>query len=155
MPETGWLAEWPRPLLWSAVIVGAIILLTLFVILRKGRRRPGQYVYRASRISKGNRIFPSQVMITPTSITHLHPQLIGKLEKSIHMAHVSSIKIDTNVIFSNVFIETTGGQNPIACYGHTRGDAIEMKAIIERFQSDYYKKAPETDAPRPGSSVAG
>lgn len=148
MPETGWLADWPRPLLWSVLITAGVIVLALFVVLRKGRKRAGQYVYRASRLSQGNRIFPSQVIISPTSITHLHPQLIGKLEKSIHMAHVSSIKIDTNVIFSNVFIETTGGQNPIACYGHTRGDALEMKAIIERFQSEYYKARTDDDARR-------
>ena len=39
----------------------------------------------------------------------LQPQWIGKREESIHIAHVSSIKIDTNVIFSDVLIETTGG----------------------------------------------
>jgi hypothetical protein len=146
MPETGSLADWQGPLLWTAIAVGALLLLVALVILRKGRRRPGQYVYRASRLSKGNRIFPSQVIITPTSITHFHPQFIGKLEKSIHMAHIASIKIDTNVIFSNVFIETTGGQNPIACYGHTRGDALEMKSIIERFQSEYYKASGDASA---------
>ena len=55
------------------------------------------------------------------------------------MAHVSSIKIDTNIIFSDVFIETTGGHNPIACHGHYKGDALEMKQIIEKYQSEYYK----------------
>ena len=41
------------------------------------------------------------------------------------MAHVSSIKIDTNILFSDVVIETTGGHNPIVCHGHTKGDAVE------------------------------
>jgi hypothetical protein len=129
---------WQLNLAWAAIVIGILLALALFIVLRKGRKRPGTHVYRASRLSKGNRIFPSQVIITPTSITHLHPQLIGKLEKSIHMAHVSSIKIDTNIIFSDVFIETTGGQNPIACYGHTKGEALAMKAIIEKYQSEYY-----------------
>ena len=64
------------------------------------------------------------------------PQWIGKVEESVHMSHVSSIKIDTNLIFSDVFIETTGGHNPIVCHGHTKGDAVRMKAVIEKFQND-------------------
>jgi len=55
------------------------------------------------------------------------------------MAHVASIKIDTNIVFSDVFIETTGGQNPIVCHGHTKGDATQMKRLIEKHQTDYYK----------------
>ena len=54
------------------------------------------------------------------------------------MAHVSSIKIDTNLMFSTVFIESTGGHNPIVCQGHTKGDAVKMKKLIEQFQSVRY-----------------
>ena len=43
------------------------------------------------------------------------------------------------MIFSDVLIETTGGHNPIVCHGHYKGDAVKMKQMIERFQSDYYK----------------
>jgi hypothetical protein len=57
------------------------------------------------------------------------------------LSHVSSIKIDTDLLFSDVFIETTGGHNPIVCHGHTKGDAIKMKKTIEEFQSGYYKKS--------------
>jgi hypothetical protein len=127
-------------LYWVLGGVVAIAILFAFVVLRKGRRLPGAHVFRASRLSRGNRLFPAQVVITPTSITHLQPQWIGKLEESIHMAHVASIKIDTNLMFSDVYIETTGGQNPIKCHGHSKRDAIEMKKTIERYQSEYYKK---------------
>jgi len=50
------------------------------------------------------------------------------------------VRIDTNVFFSDVFIETTGGQNPIVCHGHTKGDAVKMKKTMEAFQSEYYRK---------------
>jgi hypothetical protein len=126
---------------WIVAIVAVVVLVVVFLwVSMKTRRLPGEHVFRASRLSKGNRIFPAQVVITPTSITLFHPQWIGKLEESIHMAHVASIKIDTNIIFSDVFIETTGGQNPIVCHGHTKGDAVEMKRTIEKYQSEYYKK---------------
>lgn len=123
------------------IVLGVVVVVALligFVILSKGRRRPGDHVFRASRLSKGNRIFPTQVSVSPTSITMYHPQFVGKIEESIHIAHIASIKIDTNLMFSDVVIETTGGQNPVVCHGHTKGDAVEMKRVIEDYQSRYY-----------------
>ena len=123
-----------------AVTVIAVIGLIVWYAMTKGRPRPGDYVYRASRLTKGNRIFPSQVIITPSSVTLFKPQWIGKAEESIHIAHVASISIDTNMVFSNVRIDTTGGHNPVLCYGHTKGDAVAIKSTIEKYQTDYYKK---------------
>ena len=143
MPQPAASSSLPDLVYWVLAGVAAVVVLAVLIVLRKGRKRPGPHVFRASRISQGNRIFPAQVIITPTSITHFQPQLIGKLEKSIHMAHVASIKIDTHIIFSDVFIETTGGQNPIVCHGHTKSEAVEMKKTIEMYQSEYYKKIPE------------
>ena len=134
-------------LYWILAALAALALIVVLYVLRKGRRLPGEHVFRASRLSRGNRLFPAQVVITPTSLSHFHPQWIGKLEESIHMAHVSSIKIDTHIMFSDVVIESTGGHNPIVCHGHTKGDAVEMKKTIERYQSDYYKK-PSNEAMR-------
>lgn len=122
----------------------ALILLVAWYVLWKGRRLPGDHVFRASRLSQGNRLFPTQVIITPSSVTHFTPQWIGKLEESIHMSHVASIKIDTNILFSDVFIETTGGHNPVVCHGHSKSDAIEMKRLIEQHQSAFYKDEKDT-----------
>ena len=124
------------------VLVGFLLVLGLWIWSRN-RRMPGEHVFRASRLSKGNRLFPAQVQISPTSVTLFRPQWIGKFEESIHMAHVASNKIDTNMIFSDVLIETTGGHHPIVCHGHFKGDATEMKKLIERYQTDYYKGAPK------------
>ena len=137
--------------LYIALGVLLVIVVGIFLyVLRTGRKMEGDYVFRASRLGQGNRIFPAQVMISPSSITLYKPQWIGKLEESIHMAHVASIKIDTHLMFSDVFIETSGGKDPIVCHGHTKGDAVEMKRLIERFQSEYYKAAaPTTPAPPP------
>ena len=125
----------------ALILVGLAVVFALIVVwvLRKGRLLPGDHVFRASRLSRGNRIFPTQVVITPTSVTHYTPQLVGKLEESIHMSHVASIKIDTNLMFSDVLIETTGGHNPVRCHGHSKGDAIEIKKLIEQFQTAYYR----------------
>src|SRR5512136_2037375 len=63
-------------------------------------------------------VFPTQVAITPTSVVHYTHQWIGKLEQSIHIAHVASVRIETHLLFSDVYIETSGGTDPIACHGH-------------------------------------
>ena len=123
-----------------AALAGLLLILVVWIAV-KTRPVAGEHVFRASRWSRGNRLFPAQVVITPATITLFHPQWIGRLEESIHIAHVASIKIDTNIVFSDVLIETTGGHHPIVCHGHTKGDAVEMKAWIERFQSEYYRKA--------------
>ena len=86
-------------------------------------------MFRASRLSKGNRLFPTQVIITPHSVVHYTPQWIGKHEHSIHIAHVASVSIDTGLLFSDVIIETTGGSGSIRCRGHRKGDAVRMKQL--------------------------
>ncbi|MCC7008061.1 MAG: hypothetical protein IT184_04540 [Acidobacteria bacterium] len=126
------------PSVTIAVALLVPIALAIAIAYRKGRRLPGAHVFRASRLSKGNRVFPAQVLVTPDSITLYQPQWVGRIEESIHIAHVSSIRIDTNLVFSDVFIETTGGHSPIVCHGHTKGDAVKMKALIEKFQTERY-----------------
>jgi hypothetical protein len=126
--------------LWFALGAVVLVLAGLGVwIAVKGRPFATGDVFRASRVSAGNRLFPTQVLITPTSVVQFTPQWIGKQEETIHMAHVSSVKIDTGILFSDVLIETSGGSHPIRCSGHRKGDAVRMKALIERYQTDYYR----------------
>jgi hypothetical protein len=128
----------PR-LLWVAVALGTIALIVLFIVWNKGRPFAKGDVFRASRFSAGNRLFPTQVAISPTSVVHYTPEWFGRLEHSMHMAHVASVRIDTNLMFSDVYIETTGGASPIKCHGHRKADAVRMKALIERYQTEYYR----------------
>ena len=125
---------------WYAVAVVATVLLLIGLwVWMKGRPLPGEHVFRASRLGKGNHLFPSQVVITPQSLTLYKASWIGKTEESIHMAHVASVKIETHLIFSDIYVETSGGQNPVVCHGHTKSDAVRIKELIEKFQTEYYK----------------
>ena len=36
-------------------------------------------------------------------------------------------------------VEFTGGTDPIRCHGHRKGDAVQMKTLIERYQNEYYR----------------
>jgi hypothetical protein len=97
-------------------------------------------VFRASRFSRGNLLFPTQVGVTPTAIVHYTPELFGGREQSIHLAHVASVLIDRNLFFADVMIESSGGASPVLCHGHRKRDAIAMKKVIEQFQSGYYRE---------------
>ena len=132
----------PPAAYWGALAIGAIVLLILFVIWKKGRPFAPGDVFRASRMSTGNRLFPTQVLISPTSVVHYTPEWFGRLEHSMHMAHVASVRIDTNLMFSDVYIETTGGASPIKCHGHKKADAVRMKQLIEKYQTEYYRGKP-------------
>jgi hypothetical protein len=131
----------PR-LVWTAAALAGLVVLFLFLVWRKGRPFAKGDVFRASRWSSGNRMFPTQVAISPTSVIHYTPEWFGRLEHSMHMAHVASVRIDTNLMFSDVYIETTGGASPIRCHGHRKADALKMKELIERYQTDYYRARP-------------
>jgi len=114
-------------------------------VWNKGRPFATGDVFRASRWSSGNHLFPTQVLITPTSVVHYTPRWIGRLEETIHMAHIASVKIETGLVLSDVLIETSGGSDPIVCHGHGKGDAARMKTLVERYQTEYYRSG----APRP------
>ena len=141
----------------AGVLAAAGVALVMF-FWWKGQPFADGDVFRASRWSRGNRFFPTQVLITPTSVVHYSPELVGRKEHSIHIAHVASVSIDTNLLFSNVLIETSGGTTPVTCHGHKKADAVRMKQLIEQHQTQYYRQsagaAPPADAPSPfaGSS---
>ena len=122
-----------------AAVFAAIGIVLLMFFAWKGRPFAGGDIFRASRWSRGNRLFPTQVLITPSSVVHYTPELVGRKEHSIHIAHVASVSIDTNLLFSDVIIETSGGATPVTCHGHHKADAVRMKQLIEQHQTQYYR----------------
>ena len=124
---------------WIVAAAAAAALIVIAWVWRKGQPFADGDVFRASRLSSGNHLFPTQVLVSPTSVVQYKPRWIGKQEETIHMAHVASVKIDTGLLFSNVLIETSGGSAPVVCHGHRKGDAVQMKTLIERYQTDYYR----------------
>jgi plastocyanin len=126
------------------VIGGVVVVFAALVaiIAARSRRMPGEHVFRASRWSRGNHLFPAQVAVNPGDVVQYVPGWVGRREHTIHMAHVASVDISTNLFFSNIVIETSGGSDPVRCHGHRKHDALEMKRLINEFQSAYYKSGP-------------
>ena len=134
------------PWIVTALVLAGVVVLLFLVIWRKGHPFATGHVFRASRLSSGNHLFPTQVSINQTSIVHHTPHWFGRTEHSIHVAHVASVRVDTGFVFSDVYIETSGGASPVKCHGHRKRDALEMQRLIESFQSAYYHR-PESGTP--------
>lgn len=125
---------------WLAALALAVIAgLVLTFFWYKGRPMPGEHVFRASRLSRGNLWFPTQVSVTRASVVHFTPEIVGGREHSMHISHVASVLIDRNLFFSDLLIESSGGTSAVRCHGHRKADAVEMKRLIEQYQSEYYR----------------
>jgi hypothetical protein len=124
---------------WIVLVAAAVVLAAIAFIGSKGRKMAGDHVFRASRLSRGNLLFPTQVSVTPTSVVHYTPELAGGREHSMHISHIASVLIDRNLMFSDVLIESSGGTSPVRCHGHSKSDAVEMKRLIEMYQTEYYR----------------
>ena len=128
---------------WVAAAVAlALAVILVWIVVEKGRPFASGDVFRASRWSSGNRLFPTQVAITPESVVQYKPQWIGHREEVIHVAHVASVKIATGAILSDIEIETSGGSDPIRCHGHHKADATKIKQLVEQYQGAYYRRTP-------------
>jgi hypothetical protein len=114
-------------------------------------------VHVASRWPGNNLIFPTQIAVFPTRVIRYKKRLIGHNEESINIAQIASVKIQTRLLWSDIFIESTGGANPIASHGHTNSDALAIKAAIDRLQQHYFheRAAPPRDDGGPRTAQAG
>jgi hypothetical protein len=87
-------------------------------------------IYTASRLTDGNRIFPSEIIIDNLSITFKIPSLFSGKETTIPFSRISSVNIDCPFVgFSTIIIETTG-EGQILAKGFTKSEVIEMKELI-------------------------
>ncbi len=86
--------------------------------------------FTASRLTSGNKIFPSVITIDSIGVTIKMPSLFSGSEKTIPFSRISSINIDCPLIgFSKIIIETTG-EGAITAHGFTKKEVLRMKEII-------------------------
>jgi hypothetical protein len=121
--------------LYALAAAALLVVAFLGTIVLKNRRFREGDVFVASRLTRGNPIFPTQVAITPASVIQYKAQWLAHQEQSIHTSHVASVTIDTGLMFSDVIFETTGGSEPIVCHGHHKADAVRMKELVEGYQA--------------------
>ena len=91
--------------------------------------------FQASRMTQGNRLFPTWIEVSDTAVTRRKRSWFTKDEMSIHLLRVASVRIDTGVLWSDILIESNGGTDPLASHGHRKEDAIRIKELIEQAQT--------------------
>lgn len=89
----------------------------------------------ASRLTEGNLIFPTRIVITENAVMRRKRSWFSVNEESVHLRNVATVNITTGIIWSDIRIESTGGSDPLVSHGHTKADARRIKELIEALQS--------------------
>lgn len=86
--------------------------------------------YTASRLTAGNRIFPSQLIVDVQGVTLRQPALFSGKETTIPYTRIASVNISCPVVgYSTIHIQTTG-EGMISVHGFLRSEVEAMKAAI-------------------------
>jgi hypothetical protein len=124
------------PITIAVVIVVGLLVLVFFGNRARNRLFTKEVpVFRASRWTQGNRIWPTQVAVYSNRVVRFTPRLVGHFEETIAIDQVASVSVDAGFLFGDVIIETTGGSQPIRCHGHRRRDAEEIRRRITDAQT--------------------
>ena len=92
-------------------------------------------VFRASRWTKGNFLFPTILEVSEKAVTRRKRSWFSQDEMSITISKVASVHIKTGMIWSNILIESSGGTDPMASHGHSKTDARRIKELVENAQA--------------------
>jgi hypothetical protein len=92
-------------------------------------------VFRASRWTKGNLLFPTVIEVSDKAVTRRKRSWFSQDEMSITITKVASVHIRTGMVWSEILIESSGGTDAMKSHGHTKGDAQRIKELVEDAQA--------------------
>ena len=102
-------------------------------------------VFRASRWTRGNRLFPTCIEVSDKSVTRRKRSWFSQDEMNISISKVASVHIKTGIFWAEILIESSGGTDPLASHGHTKDDARRIKELIQAAQATLPTAAPAGD----------
>src|SRR5260221_12458462 len=91
-------------------------------------------VFKASRWTRGNFLFPTHIEVGPERVLRIKPRFFGSSEESIPITKVASVLISTGMLWSDIRIDSTGGSNPILSPGPSKADAVALRNVIDPYQ---------------------
>jgi hypothetical protein len=91
-------------------------------------------LFHASRLTHGNRLFPTIIEVSDKSVTRRKRSWFSRDEISVSIAKVASVHIKTGLLWSEIRIESSGGADAMVSHGHSKGDALRIKELIEQHQ---------------------
>ena len=96
--------------------------------------------FKASRWTRGNFLFPTYIEVTDKAVIRHKRSWFSRDEMSISIRNVASVHIKTGLIWSDILIESSGGSDPLASHGHTKGDAQRIRELVEANQAALGKR---------------
>ena len=91
--------------------------------------------FQASRWTHGNFLFPTVIEVNEKAVVRRKRRWFSVDEITINLSKVASVHIKTGLIWAEVLIESSGGTDPLASHGHSKGDARRIKDLIEDYQA--------------------
>jgi hypothetical protein len=92
--------------------------------------------FRASRLSPGNRLFPTVFEVSHRHVSRIKASVVGQIEESISIRQVSSVTIARGTVWSEIVVHSSGGTDPLRSRGHPNADAQRLKQLIEEYQAN-------------------
>jgi hypothetical protein len=92
--------------------------------------------FQASRLTRGNFLFPTIIEVTDKAVVRHKRSWFNKDEISISISKVASVHIKTGIIWSDILIESSGGSDPLASHGHKKADARRIRELVEAAQAN-------------------
>ena len=93
-------------------------------------------IFKASRWTKGNRLFPTVIEVNDRAIIRHKRSWFSKDEISISILKIASVHIKTGLVWADILIESSGGTDPFTSHGHRKADARRIRELVEAAQSE-------------------
>jgi hypothetical protein len=102
-------------------------------------------LFQASRWTRGNFLFPTSIEVSDKAVTRRKRSWFSRDEISISISKVASVRIRTGMFWSDILVESSGGSDPLESHGHTKAAAERIKELVENYQAEYAKSAPDQE----------
>ncbi len=87
--------------------------------------------FTASRFSKGNRLFPTEILIEKSGLTVRIPGIFNSKSEYMEYSYISNVSVSTPLIgYSTITFYTSGSQ--VEAHGFTKRKVVEIQAAIEK-----------------------
>jgi hypothetical protein len=91
----------------------------------------------ASRLTRGNFLFPDVLRLDDTGIVKVKRRFFGTDEESVAYNKIASVHLRSGLLFGTLLVESAGGTDPMLMTGLTRGDAAEAHRLIKAAQARF------------------
>ena len=96
--------------------------------------RVADKTYWSSRWSKGNLFFRDSLRLGSDGLLFRKGKMFGSQEERISYHAIASVRVTNGLFLSNIYVETSGGSQPIFINGLWKSDARQIQEAVRVFQ---------------------